>query len=126
MPGVGAAHHLTHQRPGTSFIVEAPDSFGGTWWTQRDPGIRSDSDTYTSGYRFKPWTGTPRPVERHLHQPRTQPGYGSEQKRRSQLSRESVNDAGPERCTSTGDPFSPLFAPVFLAVPHRVPSLWTV
>ncbi len=33
--------------------------FGGTWWTHKYPGIRSDSDLYTFGYRFKPWTGTP-------------------------------------------------------------------
>ena len=58
--GVGAAYHLTQQRPGTSFVVlEALDSFGGTWWTHRYPGIRSDSDLYTFGYRFKPWTGAP-------------------------------------------------------------------
>ena len=60
MSGVGAAYHLTQQRPGTSFVVlEALDSFGGTWWTHRYPGIRSDSDLYTFGYRFKPWTGAP-------------------------------------------------------------------
>ena len=58
--GVGAAYHLLHQRPGTSFVVlEALDSFGGTWWTHRYPGIRSDSDLFTFGYRFKPWTGPP-------------------------------------------------------------------
>ena len=58
--GVGAAYHLTQQRPGTTFVVlEALDSFGGTWWTHRYPGIRSDSDLYTFGYRFKPWTGAP-------------------------------------------------------------------
>ncbi|MBA4179157.1 MAG: FAD-containing monooxygenase EthA [Anaerolinea sp.] len=58
--GVGAAYHLTEQRPGTSFVVlEALDSFGGTWWTHRYPGIRSDSDLYTFGYRFKPWTSAP-------------------------------------------------------------------
>ena len=58
--GVGAAYHLTHQCPGTSFVVlEAQETFGGTWWTHRYPGIRSDSDLYTFGYRFKPWTGTP-------------------------------------------------------------------
>src|SRR5512143_4273978 len=58
--GVGGAYHLTHQRPGTSFVVlEALDSFGGTWWTHRSPGIRSDSDLYTFGYRFKPWTSAP-------------------------------------------------------------------
>jgi len=58
--GVGAAYHLTTQRPGTSFVVlEALETFGGTWWTHKYPGIRSDSDLYTFGYRFKPWTGTP-------------------------------------------------------------------
>src|SRR5512144_1669410 len=58
--GVGGAYHLTHQRPGTTFVVlEALDSFGGTWWTHRYPGIRSDSDLYTFGYRFKPWTSAP-------------------------------------------------------------------
>jgi cation diffusion facilitator CzcD-associated flavoprotein CzcO len=58
--GVGAAYHLTKQRPGASFVVlEAQESFGGTWITHRYPGIRSDSDLYTFGYRFKPWTGAP-------------------------------------------------------------------
>ncbi len=58
--GVGGAYHLTTQCPGTSFVVlEAQESFGGTWLTHRYPGIRSDSDLYTFGYRFKPWTGPP-------------------------------------------------------------------
>src|ERR1700745_3204136 len=58
--GVGGAYHLTKQRRGTSFVVlEAQESFGGTWLTHRYPGIRSDSDLYTFGYRFKPWTSAP-------------------------------------------------------------------
>ena len=58
--GVGGAYHLTQQCPGMSFVVlETQESFGGTWLTHRYPGIRSDSDLYTFGYRFKPWTGTP-------------------------------------------------------------------
>jgi cation diffusion facilitator CzcD-associated flavoprotein CzcO len=58
--GVGGAYHLTTQCPGTSFIVlETQESFGGTWLTHRYPGIRSDSDLYTFGYRFKPWTSAP-------------------------------------------------------------------
>jgi cation diffusion facilitator CzcD-associated flavoprotein CzcO len=58
--GIGGAYHLTHQRPGTTFVVlEAHESFGGTWWLHRYPGARSDSDLYTFGYRFKPWTGLP-------------------------------------------------------------------
>jgi cation diffusion facilitator CzcD-associated flavoprotein CzcO len=58
--GVGGAYHLTQQCPGKSFVVlEAQDHFGGTWWTHRYPGIRSDSDLHTFGYRFKPWTSAP-------------------------------------------------------------------
>jgi cation diffusion facilitator CzcD-associated flavoprotein CzcO len=58
--GVGAAYHLTKQCPGRRFVVlEALESFGGTWLMHRYPGIRSDSDLYTFGYRFKPWTGAP-------------------------------------------------------------------
>ncbi|CAN0581724.1 unnamed protein product, partial [Laminaria digitata] len=38
---------------------EAQGGFGGTWRTHTYPGIRSDSDLYTFGYRFKPWTGAP-------------------------------------------------------------------
>src|SRR3984957_12956465 len=58
--GVGAAYHLTTQCPGTSFVVlETQDDFGGTWRTHRYPGIRSDSDLHTFGYRFKPWTSAP-------------------------------------------------------------------
>ena len=58
--GVGGAYHLTTQCPSTSFVVlEGLDSFGGTWWMHRYPGIRSDSDLHTFGYRFKPWTGAP-------------------------------------------------------------------
>jgi cation diffusion facilitator CzcD-associated flavoprotein CzcO len=58
--GIGGAYHLTQQCPGTRFVVlEAQATFGGTWITHRFPGIRSDSDLYTFGYRFKPWTGAP-------------------------------------------------------------------
>ena len=58
--GVGAAYHLKTQSPGTTWrVLEVKDTFGGTWVTHRYPGIRSDSDLYTFGYRFKPWTGKP-------------------------------------------------------------------
>ena len=58
--GVGAAYHLTQQCPGTRFtVLEEQESFGGTWLTHKYPGIRSDSDLYTFGYRFKPWVGAP-------------------------------------------------------------------
>ena len=58
--GIGAAHHLLEQCPDKQFVIlETHASFGGTWRTHRYPGARSDSDLYTYGYRFKPWTGAP-------------------------------------------------------------------
>lgn len=58
--GIGGAVHLKTQLPDKSFLIlENQDSFGGTWKTHTYPGIRSDSDLYTFGYRFKPWTGKP-------------------------------------------------------------------
>ena len=58
--GIGAAYHLQDQCPDKSFaVLEAYESFGGTWHMHRYPGIRSDSDLYTFGYRFKPWVGAP-------------------------------------------------------------------
>ncbi|HEY3800332.1 MAG TPA: NAD(P)/FAD-dependent oxidoreductase [Caulobacteraceae bacterium] len=58
--GVGSAYHLQQQSPGKTFVLlDALDDFGGTWRTHTYPGVRSDSDLYTFGYRFKPWVGTP-------------------------------------------------------------------
>lgn len=57
LSGVGAAVHLLKNAPGRSFaMVEARKDPGGTWDLFRYPGIRSDSDMYTLGYNFKPWT----------------------------------------------------------------------
>lgn len=54
--GIGSAWHLQHQCPGKSYaILEARAALGGTWDLFRYPGVRSDSDMYTLGYRFKPW-----------------------------------------------------------------------
>jgi cation diffusion facilitator CzcD-associated flavoprotein CzcO len=58
--GIGSAYHLQDQCPGKSYVIlEMKDTFGGTWETHKYPGVRSDSDLYTFGYRFKPWVGTP-------------------------------------------------------------------
>jgi cation diffusion facilitator CzcD-associated flavoprotein CzcO/acetyl esterase/lipase len=56
LSGVGAAVHLRQAHPSMSFaLLEARSAFGGTWDLFRYPGVRSDSDMYTLGYRFKPW-----------------------------------------------------------------------
>lgn len=58
--GIGSAFHLKDQMPSKSFcVLDGMDSFGGTWLTHKYPGVRSDSDLFTFGYRFKPWTGSP-------------------------------------------------------------------
>jgi cation diffusion facilitator CzcD-associated flavoprotein CzcO len=55
--GIGAAYHLKTMSPDRSFqILEGRANFGGTWDLFRYPGVRSDSDMHTLGYKFKPWT----------------------------------------------------------------------
>jgi cation diffusion facilitator CzcD-associated flavoprotein CzcO len=57
LSGIGAAVHLQKNCPGKSYaILEGREAIGGTWDLFRYPGIRSDSDMYTLGYSFKPWT----------------------------------------------------------------------
>ncbi|MEJ7794590.1 MAG: NAD(P)/FAD-dependent oxidoreductase [Nocardioides sp.] len=58
LSGIGAAARLGQEHPGRSYLVlEARAVSGGTWDLFRYPGIRSDSDMFTLGYRFKPWLG---------------------------------------------------------------------
>jgi cation diffusion facilitator CzcD-associated flavoprotein CzcO len=57
LSGIGAAAHLQMYCPSKSYVIlEGRDTIGGTWDLFRYPGVRSDSDMYTLGYRFKPWT----------------------------------------------------------------------
>ena len=56
LSGIGAAWHLQKNCPGKSYaILEGRAASGGTWDLFRYPGVRSDSDMYTLGYRFRPW-----------------------------------------------------------------------
>jgi cation diffusion facilitator CzcD-associated flavoprotein CzcO len=58
LSGIGAAAHLARDLPATSYaVLERRDASGGTWDLFRYPGIRSDSDMHTLGYRFRPWRG---------------------------------------------------------------------
>ncbi len=55
--GIGMGCRLRMHDPDRSFaIVEARDDIGGTWDLFRYPGIRSDSDMYSFGYDFRPWS----------------------------------------------------------------------
>ena len=57
LSGIGAAVHLQTRCPGRSVaILESRERLGGTWDLFRYPGVRSDSDMYTLGYAFRPWT----------------------------------------------------------------------
>ena len=56
LSGIGAAYHLMDKCPHLRFtIIEARSNVGGTWDLFRYPGIRSDSDMYTFGFKFFPW-----------------------------------------------------------------------
>ena len=57
LSGLDAAYHLQTKCPGRTYaIFEARESLGGTWDLFRYPGIRSDSDMFTLGFAFRPWT----------------------------------------------------------------------
>jgi cation diffusion facilitator CzcD-associated flavoprotein CzcO len=57
LSGIGAGVHLQRECPDKTYaILEARGAIGGTWDLFRYPGIRSDSDMYTLGYSFKPWS----------------------------------------------------------------------
>jgi len=59
LSGIGAACHLRRESPDRSVaVLEARDAIGGTWDLFRYPGVRSDSDMFTLGYSFRPWTKT--------------------------------------------------------------------
>jgi monooxygenase len=58
LSGIGAACHLQVECPDKTYaILESRGAIGGTWDLFRYPGIRSDSDMFTLGYAFRPWTG---------------------------------------------------------------------
>ncbi|MFG1224645.1 NAD(P)-binding protein, partial [Xanthobacter wiegelii] len=60
LSGLGAAHYFKKSFPEKTFaILDANSSYGGTWFTHRYPGVRSDSDLFNFGYKFKPWGGPP-------------------------------------------------------------------
>jgi monooxygenase len=55
LSGIGAAYHLQRRCPSKTFaILEGRNAMGGTWDLFRYPGVRSDSDMFTLGYRFRP------------------------------------------------------------------------
>ncbi len=57
LSGIGAACHVQQRCPGKTFaLLESRATIGGTWDLFRYPGIRSDSDMFTLGYSFRPWT----------------------------------------------------------------------
>ena len=58
LSGIGAAYHLNKECPNKDYLIlESRDQLGGTWDLFKYPGIRSDSDMTTMGFRFKPWQG---------------------------------------------------------------------
>lgn len=59
LSGIGAACRLQSDVPGATYaILEARAASGGTWDLFRFPGVRSDSDMFTLGFPFRPWSKT--------------------------------------------------------------------
>ena len=57
LSGIDAAYRIQTDCPGKRYtILETRDAIGGTWDLFRYPGIRSDSDMYTLGFPFRPWS----------------------------------------------------------------------
>ncbi|KAJ3543591.1 hypothetical protein NM208_g2298 [Fusarium decemcellulare] len=56
--GINTAHTVkTKAPPGTAYVIlERRSQIGGTWDLFRYPGIRSDSDMFTFGFSWNPWT----------------------------------------------------------------------
>ncbi|SIC57719.1 FAD-containing monooxygenase EthA [Mycobacteroides abscessus subsp. abscessus] len=62
--GISAAWHITHHCPSLNVaVLEGRSEIGGTWSLFRYPGVRCDSDMYTLGFSFAPWTGKEAIVE---------------------------------------------------------------
>ena len=54
--GIAAGYNMKKSCPNKSFsILEGRKGIGGTWDLFKYPGVRSDSDMHTLGFRFKPW-----------------------------------------------------------------------
>jgi cation diffusion facilitator CzcD-associated flavoprotein CzcO len=54
--GISMAAHMKMMCPELSFVMlERRDRLGGTWDLFRYPGVRSDSDMHSLGFRFAPW-----------------------------------------------------------------------
>ena len=54
--GIAAGYNFKKSCPNKSFVIlEGRKDIGGTWDLFKYPGIRSDSDMHTLGFRFKPW-----------------------------------------------------------------------
>ena len=85
LSGIGAAYHLQTRLPAArpTRSSRRATRIGGTWDLFRYPGIRSDSDMYTLGYSFRPWTqgqgDRRRPVDPRLH-----PGHRARVRHRPQ------------------------------------------
>ena len=56
LSGIGTACQIAAEFPDKSIaVLERRERLGGTWDLFRYPGIRSDSDMFTFGYKFRPW-----------------------------------------------------------------------
>ena len=94
LSGIGAAHQLQRAFPRRTYaILEARDAIGGTWDLFRYPGVRSDSDMQTLGYRWRPWTGAKAIADGPVD-PAVRPGHGGRVRHRPPHPVRVPGDAG--------------------------------
>ncbi len=56
LSGIGTACQIQEEFPERNIaVLERRERLGGTWDLFRYPGVRSDSDMLTFGYKFRPW-----------------------------------------------------------------------
>ena len=110
LSGIGTACHLQAALPHkTIAVLERRERMGGTWDLFRYPGVRSDSDMYTFGFKFRPWmdvkvladgAGDPRVHRRHrrgVRDRREDPLRPESADRRVVQPREPLDGDGPTR-----------------------------
>ncbi len=89
--GINAAYHLSTQLPDRSFVVlDALESFGGTWLTHTFPGVRSDTELFTLGYEFNLGRALPMPAG-----PRSTPTWAKSSRRTTSAATSGISTRSP-------------------------------
>ncbi len=110
LSGIGAACHLQKSCPSKRYVIlESRATMGGTWDLFRYPGIRSDSDMHTLGYKFKPWIAEKAIAEGpaildYIHEAASENGVAENIRYRQRVTRASWSSDDATWTVRTEDP----------------------